>query len=205
MLLSSSGLKDDTAPATVSPDELEADAMKRSLQSQLIWCVKCRMSTWRTSCQTGRVRGGFLCTMFSRFPRRLSGYGRDRRHAELREHGGATAGRHDNVCSHCCSSAKTVQRSLPQLGLKRTSGEDFEGQVPTYFGGTTRHEMLERTVWHSTQHVRQVASLLEQCGHHTGTNSRFHRLSISPACRSLTRYGTKRIGIAGLEPIQLNL
>ena len=46
----------------------------------------------------------------------------------------------------------------------KTSGEDFSGQVPTYFGGTTRHEMLERTVWHSTQHVRQVASLLEQAG-----------------------------------------
>ena len=45
-----------------------------------------------------------------------------------------------------------------------TSGEDFSSQVPTYFGGTTRHEMLERTVWHSTQHVRQVASLLEQSG-----------------------------------------
>lgn len=43
-------------------------------------------------------------------------------------------------------------------------GEDFEGQVPTYFGGTTRHEMLERTVWHSTQHVRQLASLLETAG-----------------------------------------
>ncbi|MFP6781244.1 MAG: DinB family protein, partial [Gammaproteobacteria bacterium] len=43
-------------------------------------------------------------------------------------------------------------------------GEDFSGQVPTYFGGTTRHEMLERTVWHSTQHTRQVASLLEQVG-----------------------------------------
>ncbi|MEM9357796.1 MAG: DinB family protein [Pseudomonadota bacterium] len=47
---------------------------------------------------------------------------------------------------------------------ERTSGEDFSGQVPTYFGSTTRHEMLERTVWHSTQHVRQVASLLEQSG-----------------------------------------
>ena len=45
---------------------------------------------------------------------------------------------------------------------KRADGEDFEGQVPTYFGGTTRHEMLERTVWHTAQHVRQVASLLEQ-------------------------------------------
>ncbi len=46
----------------------------------------------------------------------------------------------------------------------KTAGEDFSGPVPTYFGNTTRHEMLERTVWHSTQHVRQVASLLEQAG-----------------------------------------
>ena len=44
----------------------------------------------------------------------------------------------------------------------RTAGEDFSGRVPTYFGGTTRHEMLERTVWHTAQHVRQVASLLER-------------------------------------------
>ena len=45
-----------------------------------------------------------------------------------------------------------------------SAGEDFSGDVPTYFGGTTRHEMLERTVWHSTQHVRQVAALLEEVG-----------------------------------------
>ncbi len=43
-------------------------------------------------------------------------------------------------------------------------GGDFSGDVPTYFGATSRHEMLERTVWHSTQHVRQVASLLQQAG-----------------------------------------
>lgn len=46
----------------------------------------------------------------------------------------------------------------------KSKSEDYSGQVPTYFGGTTRHEMLERTVWHSTQHVRQVGSLLEQAG-----------------------------------------
>ena len=46
----------------------------------------------------------------------------------------------------------------------RVDGEDFSGRVPTYFGGTTRHEMLERTVWHTAQHVRQVASLLERAG-----------------------------------------
>ena len=44
------------------------------------------------------------------------------------------------------------------------AGEDFSGDVPTYFGATSRHEMLERTVWHSTQHFRQIASLLEQAG-----------------------------------------
>ena len=46
----------------------------------------------------------------------------------------------------------------------RVAGEDFSGLVPTYFGDTTRHEMLERTVWHCAQHVRQVASLLAQAG-----------------------------------------
>ena len=48
--------------------------------------------------------------------------------------------------------------------FERAKDQDFSGQVPTYFGGTTRHEMLERTVWHSTQHVRQVAALLEEVG-----------------------------------------
>ena len=42
--------------------------------------------------------------------------------------------------------------------------ESFESQVPAYFGNTTRHEMLERTVWHTAQHTRQIASLLEQAG-----------------------------------------
>lgn len=46
----------------------------------------------------------------------------------------------------------------------RARDEDFSGPVPTYFGETTRHELLERTVWHSAQHVRQLASLLERAG-----------------------------------------
>jgi hypothetical protein len=46
----------------------------------------------------------------------------------------------------------------------RVKDEDFTRAVPTYFGETSRHEMFERTVWHSTQHARQIASLLEQAG-----------------------------------------
>ena len=46
----------------------------------------------------------------------------------------------------------------------RVADEDFARPVPTYFGETSRHEMFERTVWHSTQHTRQLAALLEQTG-----------------------------------------
>jgi hypothetical protein len=41
---------------------------------------------------------------------------------------------------------------------------DYSQPFEAYFGTTTLHEMLERTVWHSTQHVRQVQNLLEQQG-----------------------------------------
>ncbi|MEM7252228.1 MAG: DinB family protein [Pseudomonadota bacterium] len=44
----------------------------------------------------------------------------------------------------------------------KAATSDFNMTVDTYFGDTTLHELLERTVWHSTQHVRQIASLLEQ-------------------------------------------
>ena len=38
---------------------------------------------------------------------------------------------------------------------------DFSKQVSTYFGMTSRHELFERTFWHSIQHVRQIESLLD--------------------------------------------
>ncbi|MFT5174908.1 MAG: hypothetical protein ACI8W7_003097 [Gammaproteobacteria bacterium] len=47
---------------------------------------------------------------------------------------------------------------------QNAKSSDFAVEVEPYFGKTTRHEMLERTVWHSAQHTRQVASLLEQAG-----------------------------------------
>ena len=46
----------------------------------------------------------------------------------------------------------------------RVRDEDFSRPAAAYFGETTRHELLERTVWHTAQHVRQIASLLEQSG-----------------------------------------
>jgi uncharacterized damage-inducible protein DinB len=46
-------------------------------------------------------------------------------------------------------------------GLAERSGAQ---PVDTYYGTQPMHEVLERTAWHCTQHVRQVMSLLEQLG-----------------------------------------
>ena len=47
---------------------------------------------------------------------------------------------------------------------ERVREEPFDVTAAAYFGETTRHELLERTVWHMAQHVRQLASLLERAG-----------------------------------------
>jgi hypothetical protein len=39
-----------------------------------------------------------------------------------------------------------------------------KGVVNTYYGTQTAHELLERTVWHAAQHLRQLYALLEQMG-----------------------------------------
>ena len=36
--------------------------------------------------------------------------------------------------------------------------------VPTYYGGQSAHDLLERTTWHAGQHLRQVYNLLERDG-----------------------------------------
>ena len=46
----------------------------------------------------------------------------------------------------------------------RVAKEDFRPPGADLFGETSRHEMFERTVWHSAQHTRQIASLLEHAG-----------------------------------------
>jgi len=42
-----------------------------------------------------------------------------------------------------------------------TLGRD---RMATYYGEQPTHEVLERTIWHSAQHVRQIMSLLEREG-----------------------------------------
>ncbi len=47
---------------------------------------------------------------------------------------------------------------------RRNEGGDFGAAAKAYFGKASRFDLLERTVWHSAQHVRQLASLLERAG-----------------------------------------
>ncbi|MGQ0546983.1 MAG: glutaredoxin domain-containing protein [Betaproteobacteria bacterium] len=38
------------------------------------------------------------------------------------------------------------------------------GTVRTYYGVQPLHHLLERSVWHSAQHARQIIAVLERCG-----------------------------------------
>jgi len=44
------------------------------------------------------------------------------------------------------------------------AGRSFEQSVQTFYGPQTVHELLERSVWHSAQHARQLAYVLERYG-----------------------------------------
>jgi hypothetical protein len=42
--------------------------------------------------------------------------------------------------------------------------EAVTGDIETYYGRQTAHALLERTVWHAAQHLRQLYALLERVG-----------------------------------------
>lgn len=45
-----------------------------------------------------------------------------------------------------------------------TPDKDGVSRIPTYYGPQRLHEVLERTTWHSAQHVRQLMMVLERLG-----------------------------------------
>ena len=46
----------------------------------------------------------------------------------------------------------------------RADVTDFAGKANVYYGDVTLHEFLERTTWHSGQHVRQLIMVLDMLG-----------------------------------------
>lgn len=53
-----------------------------------------------------------------------------------------------------------------RLGLwsQTVHAADWQLIIDTYYGGQTLHELLERTTWHSGQHVRQIMMVLDRLG-----------------------------------------
>jgi hypothetical protein len=47
---------------------------------------------------------------------------------------------------------------------QRAGGTDFSTKANVYYGNVTLHEFLERTAWHSGQHVRQYVMILDMMG-----------------------------------------
>jgi hypothetical protein len=41
---------------------------------------------------------------------------------------------------------------------------DYEANAKVYYGDVTLHDFLERTTWHSGQHVRQLMMVLDKLG-----------------------------------------
>lgn len=48
--------------------------------------------------------------------------------------------------------------------LRETSAAQLQRRVATYYGEQTLHQVLERCVWHSAQHARQLMMVLELLG-----------------------------------------
>jgi hypothetical protein len=47
---------------------------------------------------------------------------------------------------------------------KNNADRNLEKKVSTYYGEQTAHDVFERTVWHSAQHCRQLAAMLDGFG-----------------------------------------
>ncbi len=57
-----------------------------------------------------------------------------------------------------------VRRRLAEWFAANEASRDWSARADVYYGEQTLHEYLERTVWHSGQHVRQLAWVLEGLG-----------------------------------------
>ena len=55
----------------------------------------------------------------------------------------------------------TARRELLAWWEKTGVDADFDAAVATYYGPQSLHEALERTTWHTAQHVRQLLFVLE--------------------------------------------
>lgn len=58
----------------------------------------------------------------------------------------------------------SVQRRFSMWWQANGASADFQGSADVYYGRQTLHQYLERTVWHSSQHTRQLTLVVETLG-----------------------------------------
>ncbi len=56
---------------------------------------------------------------------------------------------------------ETARQGLLEWWAVAGVDADFDATIETYYGSQTLHETLERTTWHTAQHVRQLLFVLE--------------------------------------------
>ncbi len=59
---------------------------------------------------------------------------------------------------------RDVQERLAAWFATKSAGAAWTGKADVYYGEQTLHQFLERTTWHSGQHTRQLAWVLERLG-----------------------------------------
>ena len=57
-----------------------------------------------------------------------------------------------------------LRHRLSQWWVSKGVAENFGRKADVYYGAQTMHEFLERTVWHSGQHARQLQMVVELLG-----------------------------------------
>ncbi len=60
--------------------------------------------------------------------------------------------------------AEYGDRVRAELAARLTGRPGWDGVVDTYYGPQREHQLLERTVWHAAQHVRQLYAFLDRMG-----------------------------------------
>ena len=66
--------------------------------------------------------------------------------------------------AHADAIAEYGERARAELAAWLGHADACQGPVDTYYGPQAAHELLERTVWHAAQHLRQLHALLEGMG-----------------------------------------
>ena len=116
------------------------------------------MIRWPSNCRDGRAATGTHHHIFQITRAFLAvTRGGDLTYESLVEAPGDALVSFADIADH----GETARRELLAWWEAAGAHTDFDGTVATYYGPQSLHEALERTTWHTAQHVRQLLFVLE--------------------------------------------